>query len=220
MKRHGFTLIELLVVIAIIAILAAILFPVFARAREKARAASCLSNCKQLGLGLMMYCQDNDEYYTINEPHGANDVAAKWWCSRIYPYVKNKQIWACPSAPSVVSYYYADGSLPARTIPHGWGFDQVHYPYRTIYDTPMTIGDIKQPANSGVLFEKTNAITTMPYVYCAVCYPTAAAYTSQVADRHNNGLNVRFYDGHAKWLSKTTVLSGADARRLWLHDNS
>ncbi|MCE5240967.1 prepilin-type N-terminal cleavage/methylation domain-containing protein [bacterium] len=218
MKRRGFTLIELLVVIAIIAILAAILFPVFAKAREKARQASCLSNCRQLGTALMQYLQDYDETLPFASFESPDPV--RYGMQKLSPYIKNEQIWACPSAPSVVSYYFADGSLPGRTIPHGWGFDQIHYPYRIIYDTPMTIGDIKQPANSGVLFEKTNAITTMPYVYCAVCYSTAAAYTSQVADRHNNGLNVGFYDGHAKWLSKTTVLSGADARRLWLHDNS
>ncbi|MBM3498472.1 MAG: DUF1559 domain-containing protein [Armatimonadetes bacterium] len=94
-RSQGFTLIELLVVIAIIAILAAILFPVFARAREKARQTSCLSNVKQLGLGVMMYCQDYDETYpgyyppwpaTVPSPQGCS-----WW-EGIYPYVKNYQL--------------------------------------------------------------------------------------------------------------------------------
>src|SRR5476651_819462 len=73
-SRHGFTLIELLVVIAIIAILAAILFPVFARAREQARRTSCLSNMKQIGLALFMYAQDYDE--TLPERYGCSDVPA------------------------------------------------------------------------------------------------------------------------------------------------
>lgn len=106
MKRNGFTLIELLVVIAIIAILAAILFPVFAQAREKARQISCLSNLKQIGLGLMMYVQDYDEYmpYALqNDPPidggGTNLVPID---GQIAPYIKNDQIWKCPSdyAPS------------------------------------------------------------------------------------------------------------------------
>ncbi|HEV2471818.1 MAG TPA: DUF1559 domain-containing protein, partial [Chthonomonadales bacterium] len=102
-SRRGFTLIELLVVIAIIAILAAILFPVFAQAREKARAISCLSNMKQISLGLLMYVQDYDElfpksnfYDTTNyPPFGANDY--EWSSQRcIGPYIKNGQIFQCP----------------------------------------------------------------------------------------------------------------------------
>jgi prepilin-type N-terminal cleavage/methylation domain-containing protein/prepilin-type processing-associated H-X9-DG protein len=94
--RKGFTLIELLVVIAIIAILAAILFPVFAQAREKARAASCLSNCKQMGLAISMYSQDWEGYPMMSSPAGT--VPRTRWPDYIQPYVKNQGVFLCPSA--------------------------------------------------------------------------------------------------------------------------
>src|SRR5204863_5451105 len=90
-SRCGFTLIELLVVIAIIAILAAILFPVFAQAREKARAITCVSNQKEIGLAVMMYVQDYDETYPVSEYGGgaANCGPQQSWASLVWPYVKN-----------------------------------------------------------------------------------------------------------------------------------
>jgi prepilin-type N-terminal cleavage/methylation domain-containing protein/prepilin-type processing-associated H-X9-DG protein len=109
---RGFTLIELLVVIAIIAILAAILFPVFAQARESARKTSSLSNTKQQGLGVMMYTQDYDEFYPCNSwdtpPLDATTydarvpryLTAMQWVFRVQPYVKNMQIFVCPSDPN------------------------------------------------------------------------------------------------------------------------
>jgi prepilin-type N-terminal cleavage/methylation domain-containing protein/prepilin-type processing-associated H-X9-DG protein len=109
-STHGFTLIELLVVIAIIAILAAILFPVFAQAREKARSASCLSNTKQIGLAIVMYCQDYDEsyphfaQYCSRIPNPLQPVSAlhpagvrEMWQADVYPYIKSWQTYSCPS---------------------------------------------------------------------------------------------------------------------------
>jgi len=103
-SRKGFTLIELLVVIAIIAILAAILFPVFAQAREQARKASCLSNCKQLGLAMQMYAQDYDDMLPGWDNPQAHPLAAQWqsWAiviPLIDAYVKGTNVWFCPSAP-------------------------------------------------------------------------------------------------------------------------
>ncbi len=133
-RRNGFTLIELLVVIAIIAILAAILFPVFAQAREKARATSCLSNEKQIGLGIMMYVQDYDEtypmaYYYINGATSANGYVQ--WTGLVDPYVKqlrgNATIWVCPSHPlrGFAPTNFTDGNAPAGQIPQTAGVQDI-----------------------------------------------------------------------------------------------
>ena len=108
-SRRGFTLIELLVVIAIIAILAAILFPVFARARENARRASCSSNLKQIGLGLLQYSQDYDEclvhsWYGPNGYQPSDPGVGKYkWMDAIQPYVKSTQLFTCPSASAALN---------------------------------------------------------------------------------------------------------------------
>ena len=110
--RAGFTLIELLVVIAIIAILAAILFPVFARARENARRASCSSNLKQIGLGILQYTQDYDERY-VRATTGAGGGASQTWANSTQPYIKSTQVFQCPSDPSREVNTWWMGSLPA-----------------------------------------------------------------------------------------------------------
>src|SRR5437016_1277125 len=119
-KQHAFTLIELLVVIAIIAILAAILFPVFAQAREKARAISCLSNSKQIGLATMQYVQDYDETYPCGwHPAPGGDAWRSMWRVCLQPYIQkmgnpndaydsrsfgNMSVLSCPSSPSSTSF--------------------------------------------------------------------------------------------------------------------
>ena len=98
-KPRGFTLIELLVVIAIIAILAAILFPVFAQARERARATSCLSNMKQIGLGSMMYMQDFDDVYPMH--YVSYGGTTYYWPRLVEVYIKSNQMFTCPSRPDI-----------------------------------------------------------------------------------------------------------------------
>jgi prepilin-type N-terminal cleavage/methylation domain-containing protein/prepilin-type processing-associated H-X9-DG protein len=126
-RERGFTLIELLVVIAIIAILAAILFPVFARARESARRTGCLSNMKQVTTGIMMYSQDYDETMPYQQDGDICDYGKSphaVWINSTMPYVKNKQVYYCPSAdkwppmPTDVSdsVYWYNGHASAKPI--------------------------------------------------------------------------------------------------------
>ena len=125
-RNYAFTLIELLVVIAIIAILAAILFPVFAQAREKARQTTCTSNLKQLGLAFTQYIQDYDERLPANDDGGCGTGSAGdgfGWSGKIYPYVKSSGVYTCP-----------DDTTPVATagyIPLSYG-----YPSCLTYDAP------------------------------------------------------------------------------------
>ena len=147
--KQGFTLIELLVVIAIIAILAAILFPVFAQAREKARQASCMSNLKQLGLGEMQYTQDYDETTSgsyINTPAGRI-----YYPELIYPYTKNTQIAYCPDS-SPGDAFNNDGSNNCNTNPKTCGTPQragpTDYAYNSISEFGLGNSNGDQASNN------------------------------------------------------------------------
>lgn len=124
--RKGFTLIELLVVIAIITILASILFPVFARARETARRSSCSSNLKQIGIGIMMYSQDYDE--RLMQPWTGGNYAGIWATFLPKPYVGNRQILICPS--------YKESSNTSESVYTGLGYYQTTYGYNALYLAP------------------------------------------------------------------------------------
>ncbi len=187
MRRRGFTLIELLVVIAIIAILAAILFPVFARAREKARQASCSSNLKQLELGAIMYATDYDQRNmysglssggvaaTPSGPYDGNGTTRWWWFDMLQPYIKNRQIILCPSDDGVTSCCgFPNRSYQPNTNMAGVAEASVQNPAGTIH----------------IIESKLNyqAVNTDP-----------GSYINQKF--HNNGWNIAFADGHVKWMT-------------------
>lgn len=193
-KRSGFTLIELLVVIAIIAILAAILFPVFARAREKARQTACLSNVKQLGLAFMMYAQDYDETLVplATDSYGTS-YGPLGWFAIIQPYIENEQILACPS-------------LKNQSV--GYGLSFYNIAEDDGFGTPATgaaLATIKKPS-SALMFTESDTY----YVYSLKIYGLGVGSYSynRIAypGRHNEGNNVGFCDGHAKWISDSQLL--------------
>jgi len=223
-RRQGFTLIELLVVIAIIAILAAILFPVFAKAREKARQASCQADCKQVMLAFAQYRTDYDSRCNpcwYNWPGfgawgwGGTGYEYESYHTLLQPYMKNWQIWECPSAPGVNMCGRVDDG---RAGPHpqiiyasiGWncGF---------INTRPET--DFKKPAETIVCADtwgggndpRVNPINC-PYYYqgydggsrscsnaCPGYSPTGSWSWLIPQARHNGGINCGYFDGHVKW---------------------
>ncbi len=213
--RKGFTLIELLVVIAIIAILAAILFPVFARAREKARQASCTSNLKQLMLGQLMYAQDYDEkfiYWTtgIGDAHPESNA---WWAA-IYPYVKNVDVYYCPSkGGSNVDYatYHYHNTHFWKSPSWMYGMNP-NVQYRA---NGLALALIPYPAELIVLGDSCHGMGDD----WRMCFPDAPggwsssprkcdiARNNQDPDyaRHNGGNVYGFADGHVKWLKCSTA---------------
>ena len=194
MKRRGFTLIELLVVIAIIAILAAILFPVFAKAREKARQTSCLSNVKQLCLGVLMYVQDNDEKFCLPVVCGSGltgcFVRAEW-CGSGYrplnPYIKSSALWECPSNNDCKAISYGwNRSLD------GWG--------------SAKLATVQRPSETVVIADHRVNVTfrwsggwLASNEACCGGQANDPVYPHWLNPVHNGGSNIAFVDGHAKW---------------------
>ncbi len=181
MRKRGFTLIELLVVIAIIAILAAILFPVFARAREKARQTSCLSNLKQWGIGAMMYAQDYDEMcHPGYQYYGSGTTFLAWFPYILMPYVKNYQLAECPSGSWTVTY---GSALP--------GYQPYQLSYNTnFYNAGGTVGMSR--ARLALIQDASNT-------FWITDGGSGYSHTGAVTKRHNDGFNAVLADGHAKW---------------------
>ncbi|HEX8550655.1 MAG TPA: type II secretion system protein [Abditibacteriaceae bacterium] len=197
MKRRGFTLIELLVVIAIIAILASMLFPAFSTARESARKTVCVSNQKQIGLGILQYTQDYDEMYPIGYPFWAAFATTppsqdKYLANIVNPYIKSLQIWDCPSWKGKYAAGYAGN-------------------YSFITGTNNIIG-----VPDGLLAPRSLAATTeptkYPMLFCGFdkrqtggAFSTLNAHTTVDNVKWDNGevlggTALLFADGHAKYL--------------------
>ncbi len=220
-SKSGFTLIELLVVIAIISILAAILFPVFARARENARRSSCMSNMKQLALSVMQYTMDNDGKlvgYTGDD--GAGGATANWnKFVPIQPYIKNWQVQFCPSAPSYkggTNYTYVgyghygfaadSGNKPIVTAVVNTSAGYTNHPTTTAVDS---LPDVSRTC----LFGETNYGSPTNTNYLNNGYG-GTAFGSTANDaldtwlnkfRHLEGANYAYMDGHVKWLKQSVI---------------
>jgi prepilin-type N-terminal cleavage/methylation domain-containing protein/prepilin-type processing-associated H-X9-DG protein len=182
----GFTLIELLVVIAIIAILAAILFPVFAQAREKARQAGCLSNVRQIATAATMYAQDYDERF-IGYYVGSDRKQL------LYPYTKSgrenaeaggNQLWFCPSTGNAGK----EASYGFNALMNFVSLAQIRTPAETVALCDAGINDQLQPI-----------LSTHAFPPSAVSFPGIG----RPNPRHSDGVNVGFMDGHAKWMRMT-----------------
>jgi prepilin-type N-terminal cleavage/methylation domain-containing protein/prepilin-type processing-associated H-X9-DG protein len=232
MRKPAFTLIELLVVIAIIAILAAILFPVFAQAREKARQSACLSNCKQIGLAVMMYAEDYDQAYPLYVHAPGHD---DWWYEMIQPYIKNKGVFTCPSvrvrkdkAPDDFGYN-GYGVNYLHVIMYGPGWDWTKTPSS---QGPKRLAGLSRPADTIMIADAqqnkgANTGWGWPAIYCIVEYPNGITWHQEVgvdktwalSDRHNEGGSFIFADGHVKWMRRQAVATWSRERgkELWGH---
>ena len=198
MRRKGFTLIELLVVIAIIAILAAILFPVFARAREKARQASCQSNLKQMMLAVLQYVQDYDErgpYFAYLHDYadldGDGDTAehSMIWNVMIEPYIMNGQIHECPS-DNASHWFRTPAEDPDRFFYTSYG---IAYSTLASYDYGVKWGWLQTPAQTVYLGDGDGWLDSGNMGRRAIA-------------RHNDTWNAAFADGHVKALKLTDTM--------------
>jgi len=215
-RRRGFTLIELLVVIAIIAILAAILFPVFARAREKARTSSCQNNLKQLAPAIAMYRADNDGTMPPDYYQRPGTTYYIRWIHLIFPYVNNDQVFQCPSMPTSTDTAWAP---PYPTSGPYSSYYYCHYylagkPETLVNDTVGTImlmdgwfdATQTQDWNRG-MFSSPSANATVMAAWVNGDWTDTPYVNREILinmRRHNNGICAAYYDGHVKWINHAT----------------
>lgn len=214
----GFTLIELLVVIAIIAILAAILFPVFARARENARRASCQSNLKQIGLAFQQYTQDYDEHLPLNRrPATTGQFTTDYilWADGLQPYVKSLQVFVCPSntgtnspipsAQPIASVKMSYGVAVMGTSNYAPFVDDAvtgnHIATFTDVARTFLVGEINLSSRSyAEEIYPADDCASAGAAYAASCSNYGSGYGRIPADTHFDGLNWLYVDGHVKWM--------------------
>ena len=239
-KARAFTLIELLVVIAIIAILAAILFPVFARARENARRSSCLSNLKQLGLSIMMYTQDYDERFPsawtsgpFVQPDGNVNNNAMRWYMKIFPYLKNTQVLNCPSSP--IDWR---GNNYTANLSYGLNFRKPSWSCCGIPAGANVGVDISPEASSGASLgaveDATGTVLMVDSSYDVLQLTNITSITEaeilgnssttvwpsnpmrNIRARHLETINTLFVDGHVKAMNwKVLVGATGQSYRYW-----
>jgi prepilin-type N-terminal cleavage/methylation domain-containing protein len=208
-NRKGFTLVELLVVIAILGILIAIIFPVFARAREKTRQSVCLNNQKQLGMGMQMYA---DDYDGCLPPAGVGDggpgPSGNWagvdtisgMCDptkgAIYPYVKTKDVYLCPSV--------RNADLPCidlAALPYPLSYSMNYLLSHVDADSRVT-----HPSTVGLLVHEDRKTINDGYFHSGA----AIGITDKPSDVHNGGTCVLYCDMHVKWQCQNTIISAIE----------
>lgn len=218
-RSEGFTLIELLVVIAIIAILAAILFPVFARARENARRSSCQSNLKQIALGFTMYTQDYDGKLPRHDNRWEGNINYSVTYNA-FPYIKSSQVFRCPSAPRIDSFYEQNPWWDVATT-YGFPFSAGYNRQYTLAalmpdDNPLRMDEVAEPSRLVMLGEtKTNILANYQnfgwgkdrFSAMSIIYwdDETTSGRNLMSDRHLEGANYAFMDGHVKWYSRSAI---------------
>ncbi len=237
-RKAAFTLIELLVVIAVIAILAGILFPVFARVREKARQTTCLSNLRQIGAAVLMYAQDYDEMYPFVLNYSANWVPGAsgllvntgdngkkvlpgvtgqepqfQLVTVVAPYVKNENVWYCPSVGQDWVWEYAvklgwfKKGTPMRAQGTTYCYDYLAVPWRSFdrftFMGGKSLSILREPTRWPMLFDEPDGFSNNPVDPPADAVP------------HSGGLNVAYGDGHAKYYRMGTT--GPEAAYWYEH---
>jgi len=239
LMKHAFSLVELLVVVSIIALLAAILFPVFSRVRENGRRAACQSNLKQIGYGLIQYSQDYDEilvadWYGTSIPIGSGDtlppgstdgVSYKWE-DAVFPYVKNEQVFNCPSATdkAATPYHYyktltrrqPSDELGSYIIMHGYGpptSQQAYPPCDGDKCTPpvshlvttngiphiVSLARAQTPSNTAWVLDGNGEF------FCSVDGPHQQINADLIVPRHLETIGVLFLDGHVKNIRRDVL---------------
>jgi prepilin-type N-terminal cleavage/methylation domain-containing protein/prepilin-type processing-associated H-X9-DG protein len=221
--RFGFTLIELLVVIAIISILAAILFPVFASAREKARQTVCMSNMRQIAMAIAMYRSDHDELQSESspdpDPNRLDDCDTTYtWRACVLPYTKNNQIFVCPSAPEKNGFVKDGITGPLQPKADycssgGYGCMETYGniglgAFPTTNSPRISEASVEDVSGTIQVLETVGDRGRFPDRGAEIYWPDIASQPDNIdwmASRHNDGLNSMFWDGHVKWLKRTSI---------------